>query len=999
MLHPTLEQILLKFRTYRVALNGDISKMYREILLAPADQHYHRFLWRETPELEIKDYCMKRVTFGVASSPYAAVRTLQQASSDFGADFPLAQKHICGSFYVDDLLGGADTEEEALELYQQIATILSKAGFTLRKIRSSSSWLLNQISSELVESTHCKELIDCYSAAYEKALGVVWRSNKDVMGTDVGKPYSYVPTKRGILSDVAKTFDVMGWITLVILPMKLMIQELWKSKRGWDDPVSEEQAIRHKTWRDELSQLLSITIPRCYFEKEPSKDVCLHVFCDASMTAYGAVAYLRSTYENGTPTCRLVMAKSKVAPLATRTLPQLELCAAVLLTQVVENVRKAIKIPIDKVTAWGDSTVVLCWLTKSTCDYETFVANRLTTVTSCVPASHWHHVPTTENPADCASRGITAEELKTHSLWWNGPPWLSDEPITMPRQPLEEELEKQKDEHMNASIAKASCLAVCSAPPPWLVTRTMSFRTLAHVAAWMKRAMHNFKAPLRHQPLNKDKLLTVEEVKEATLFLLKRAQLRSYNTEVNGLTAHPPQPIPETNKLINLKPFLDEKGLIRIGGRLKKSQLPYSQKHPILLSVKDPLTRVIFHSKHISMSHCGPTLLLSSVGTEYFVTGAKRLAQNICQTCVVCKKIAATAEQQLMGDLPAERITESQGFHTVGIDYAGPFPLKTSKLRRAPKIDSYLAIFVCFATKGVHIEVVTGLTTTAFLDAMKRFVGRRSLPKHIYSDNGSNFKGAKRDLEELYQWMETTDMSNCLRSYFLDNRTTWHTIPERAPHFGGLWESAVKSTKCHLKRVIGEQSLTYEEMNTVVIQIEACLNSRPLLEQHSHNTDGVQPITPAHLLIGKPLKAYPEAEVDHKITCRGRWIMCQEIVQSFWRRWSQEYLIQLQRRNKWIKTQPNLIVGDLVLMKDSSYFSTHWGLAKVCKTYPGEDGLVRAVDVTVCRVTLPDEKGNKKISPNQMKVKKTTLRRPVTKLALLLRNEVNPSLGGECSGT
>ena len=563
----------------------------------------------------------------------------------------------------------------------------------------------------------------------------------------------------------------------------------------------------------------------------------------------------------------------------------------------------------------------------------------------------------------------------------------------MPRQPLEEELESLKK-----SIISASCNVVTRAPSEWLVTRTMSFRKLTHVAAWLKRAIYNFSAPLRHQPLNRDTLLSVEEVAAATVILLKRAQMRSYTSEISGLLSVPPQPISETNKLIHLRPFMDAKGLLRIGGRLKNSNLHYNQKHPILLSASDPLTRVIFLSKHISMIHCGTTLLLSSVGTEYFVTGAKRLAQDVCQSCITCKKISATAEQQLMGDLPAERVTESPGFHTVGLDYAGPFPLKTSKLRNAPKVDGYLVIFVCFASKGVHIEVVTGLTTEAFLAAMKRFVGRRGLPRHVYSDNGSNFKGAKRDLEKLYKWMENSDMTTCMRSLFLDQKTTWHTIPERAPHFGGLWEAAVKSTKHHLKRVMGEQSLTFEEMTTVVIQIEACLNSRPLLEQTSHSTDGIQPITPAHLLIGKAMKAYPEAELDPKTTCRGRWVLCQSIVQAFWSRWSQEHLRLLQRRNKWTKTQPNLAEGDLVLMKDSSSFSTHWGIARVPQVFPGTDGLVRTVEVKVCKAVLPTKTGKKPITQQQMKIKTSILRRPVTKLALLIRNERDLPLGGGCSG-
>ena len=994
MLHPSLEQILLKFRTYRVALNGDISKMYREILLAPADQQFHRFLWRAHPDQEIRDHCMLRVTFGVASSPYVAVRTLQQACTDFGEGYPLAQYHIYHSFYVDDLLGGANSEQEALEVYNQVHHVLSKGGFTLRKIRSSSPWVLSQISPSLVEPVPSKELVDCHSAAYPKALGLAWGSHQDQMATDVNKPYTYVPTKRGILSDISKTFDVMGWITPVILPMKLMMRELWKSRKDWDEAIDIEQAAKHETWREELSQLEDVALQRCYFTAEPSQFVQIHAFCDASESAFGAVVYVRSVYEHGPPTCRLAFAKSRVAPVATRTLPQLELCGAVLLTQIVQPVCKALDIPLSEVMAWGDSTVVLCWLQRYPSNYETFVANRITSVTSCIASEQWHHVPSTENPADCASRGISAADLHEHQLWWSGPSWLSQEPFDMPRQPLEEELRVQESKHLKKKIIEASCSLVSTAPSEWLVRTTMSWRTLTHVAAWLRRACYNFAAPLRHQPLNRDASLTVEEVKGATIVLLKRAQLRSYQAEVKGLTATPPQPISKGNGLLPLSPFLDSSGLIRIGGRLKNSELPYNQKYPILLSRTDPLTRVIFLSTHLSMSHCGPTLLLSSVGTEYYVSGAKRIAQSVCQSCVTCIKASAQVQHQLMGDLPADRVSENPGFHTVGIDYAGPYLLKTSCLRTSPKVKGYLAIFVCFATKGVHIEVVTTQNTPAFLAAMKRFVGRRGLPKHVYSDNGGCFKSAKRQLNEFYKWMENSETTQQVKAFFLDQQTTWHHIPERAPHFGGLWESAVKSAKHHLKRVIGEQSLTYEEMATVIIQIEACLNSRPLWEQNCHSIDGIQPLTPAHLLIGKALKAYPEAELDPRTTCRGRWIMCQTIIQSFWKRWSNEYLTSLQRKNKWTLPQPNLCVGDVVLMRDASKFVTHWGLARVVKVYPGDDGLVRAVDIITCKVILPET--GKRLPISQRKMKTTTLRRPVAKLALLIRNERVLPLRGGC---
>ena len=214
------------------------------------------------PQNKLQEHCMQRVTFGVASSPFLAVQTLQQSAKDFGEAHPEAQHQIKSHFYVDDLLGGAETETEAVELYQQLTKILSQAGFTSRKFKSNSAAVLDQIPEELRDPSASKELVDVHSPLYAKALGVSWDASKDVMSTDVGKDYNYVATKRGILSDISKTFDVLGWITPVILPMKIMIREMWMREIDWDSPIPAELKAKHEEWREELSQLSAMTFAK-----------------------------------------------------------------------------------------------------------------------------------------------------------------------------------------------------------------------------------------------------------------------------------------------------------------------------------------------------------------------------------------------------------------------------------------------------------------------------------------------------------------------------------------------------------------------------------------------------------------------------------------------------------------------------------------------------------------------------------------------------------------
>ena len=256
-----------------MALTGDISKMYRKVLLAEPDRHLHRFLWRAHPTEEICDYQMNRVTFGVASSPHLAVRTLQQTALDHGSSSPNASSHIAESFYVDDLLAGANSPGEAIQLHVELRSILAKGGFNLRKWRSSSQEVLDHIDLALLESMPTLDLVDRHSTSYPKALGVEWESRQDTMSTSINLPDSYASTKQGIVSDVARTFDILGWLAPTILPMKILYQQLWEEKLGWDDPVPPVYLAKHQAWRAQLSTLTEVDLPRCYFAPEPTLSI------------------------------------------------------------------------------------------------------------------------------------------------------------------------------------------------------------------------------------------------------------------------------------------------------------------------------------------------------------------------------------------------------------------------------------------------------------------------------------------------------------------------------------------------------------------------------------------------------------------------------------------------------------------------------------------------------------------------------------------------------
>ena len=286
------------------------------------------------------------------------------------------------------------------------------------------------------------------------------------------------------------------------------------------------------------------------------------------------------------------------------------------------------------------------------------------------------------------------------------------------------------------------------------------------------------------------------------------------------------------------------------------------------------------------------------------------------------------------------------------------------------------------------MEPASDQTTGTFLATLKRFISRRNKPRDLYSDNGSNFIGAKNELEKLYTLLGTDDLPPEIQTYLVDHRMIWHMIPARAPHFGGLWEAAVKSAKFHLKRVIGSQVLSFEEMLTITCQIEACLNSRPLGAQHCQNPEGIEPLTPGHFLTGAKITMYPETETSPQMSLMKRWTLCQQIVQEFWTRWSAEYLQQLQAAQKWNHASPNLETGDIVLMKDANKFQTNWGLAQVTEVFPGEDGKVRAVEILTKKVAVPGPEIRRTLTVSSYKIKTVTLRRPVTRLVLIPKKKM-----------
>ena len=942
MVGPTIQDNLFsiysRFRSFPYAFTADIEKMYRQINISSEDLMYQKILWRKNPNEPLKSYNLKTVTYGTASAPFLAIRVLAQLSQDEYHSHPMAATVLARDFYVDDLASGAATFDEAAALRDELIQLVQKGGFTLRK------WASNdpRLTRDLLERSE-NDFMSLHSSETIKTLGLYWNSAEDkiiykITENAENSENSRSPlTKRKVLAKIARLFDPLGLLGPTVVYAKMIIQVLWKLQLMWDEPIPQEAQSLWLEFKEQLPLLNTIKFDRCIVALN-AVEIQLHGFADASEKGYGACIYLRSTDEHGKHHVVLVGSKSRVAPIQTVTLPRLELCAAGLLSQFFAAVVQSLQhLNIRRAIFWSDSTISLHWIKTSPHLLKTFVSNRVAQIQELTQPHEWKHVPTEENPADFASRGQLPRDFVTNNLWKQGPDWLSQDEGTWPQMPI-----KPVDipEMRNVQFPQMSMKVTLEEAD--FFQGFNSFNRLTRVIAYCRRFRHNANP---NNPFKFNGPLSEAELKMARDCIIKRAQGTAFATEIRCLSSN--HNVDKGSKLVHLNPFLDE-GILKVGGRLTHSDLSYDEKHPILLPRNHSITRMIIVDAHLMLKHAGTQATLYTVRGRYWPIDGRNTVRRIIFNCVTCFKAKPRGATYQMGNLPANRLEYSRPFLNVGVDFCGPLYIKERRYRNVKKIKSYVAVFICLATKAVHLELVSDLSSITFIGCLKRFISRRGNVETISSDNGKNFVGASRELRDLYDTALSGTQSHVLRNYLQRQGIRWNFIPPLSPHFGGLWEAAVKSFKYHLVRTVGHAVLTYEQLETCVVEIEAILNSRPISPMSSDPND-LRPLTPGHFLIGGPLMSFPQENLQGVKTARlSLWQHAQQMRQHFWCRWHKEYINELNVRSKWTSTSPSIKVGTLAILKDSNLTDTSpmlWNMCRVIETHPGPDGVVRVVTV------------------------------------------------------
>lgn len=826
------------------------------------------------------------------------------------------------NFYVDNYLDSFDREEDAIEHAKKMTLMLKNKGFRLNQWLSSSREVLNVMPA--TERAYSKLDIDLDRLPTERTLGMYWVCEVDVFKFTFKLP-TQVKTKREMFSASASIFDPLGCICPAVLPVKILMQDIRRRGISWNDLLSMDILLEWNKWCKDLVNATELRVPRCFrpagFAAEGS-EVQLYVFSDASKDGYGAVAYLRYARE-GRIHVAFVMGKSRVAPVRQQTIPKLELNGAWTAVELARTVVRELDITISRKYFWTDSTTVLRWVNSYRSRLEEFVANRVTHILNHSEPEEWNHVPGTQNPADDCSREVQATQLTPSHRWFAGPLFLSQPEDKWPDQSTwRGEVSNEVATEVNALTQKNPCVIEA------LMAEATSLDALKLKVAQLSMEEEVPARPPGSKPSNVDFQSAMDKCIRAT-------QKHCFKEDVDTLSKL--KPLAKQSRLKSLNPYLDEKGIIRVGGRLEHAELQEETRFPAVIPHNHPLADLIILDAHKTVRHGGKVRTLSETRGRYWITRGLATVGKIIRRCVDCKKESAKEMPPFMAPLPRHRLQPHlPPFTNVGIDYFGPLEVVVG--RRHEKL--YGALFTCLVTRAIHLEMPHSLTADSFIAAFRRFANRRGMPAVVYSDNGTNLVAGEKEMREAIQ-----QLNAYAEESFQLKGVEWHFSPPSAPHFGGAWERLVKSSKAAFKYVLQNLSVTDEILYTAFTEVEALLNGRPLTHVSVDPKDPV-PFTPNHFLMGCPFPNLPIAVIspNERLTSKS-WRRAQQIVDHFWRRWLREYVPALIERKKWTEKGRGLLVGDLVLVVDKKSARGTWPVGRITKVMPGKDGIVRTAVV------------------------------------------------------
>ena len=946
---PHVASLVCGFRFSPIAILADIEKAFLQISIPPGDRDVLRILWVNDPkkiDQKMIVYRYTRLVFGLTASPAVLNSVLDFHISKLSETDPVVFSKLNGHLYVDNLVTGCNSLDEAKHLNSVTKSSFQEANFNMRQWKSNSSEFKQFVQSvngddvcdkripgSQEESIANEQLNPNLNSVNEKVLGVEWDATIDEFVFDLRRLSCndcQEPTKRTVLCTIASVYDPLGILSPIMVQAKLLFQKLCNTLH-WDESL---QGVDLQCWKDWISKISSVNlrIPRrIHVSDDETVKIQLHGFSDASAVAYAAVIYLRITSHRSGLTFTesfLLASKSRVVPLSkTLSIPRLELLGALLLARLVNFFMPIISkhCQLQSNHLWTDSRNVLCWIHGTDKVWKVFVENRICEIRTLTQTMKWHHIAGKDNPADLPSRGMSPDKLGSCSWWWKGPRWLQFPEHQWPKSGnLEDEQPLLDLQIETKSLVTSAAAPVMTISSIISLSSYNSLRKLLRVTAYVLRFLNCVRKQRNPSPN-----LTSDEISQARKTWLVNLQSIHLFSELRQLQKKGPA----TSRVRNLRLFVDNEGLLRSRGRTSSTSLPDVCDDPILLPPVESFEKLVILDAHDVVCHGGISATLAKVRDEFWLLKGRQKVKKVLNRCVSCKRVQglpyASPQQP---NIPDFRLSTNRAFATVGIDYCGPLYVSIRKGEENCK--AYIILFTCAATRALHLEVVTNLTTRSFLLALKRFVSRRGIP-NVVSDNASTFKSAAAIINR-----------DQVQSFASQRMIKWEFITQYAPWRGGFYERLIKDVKLSLKKVLNKQHLTLEELTTVSCEIEGALNSRPLTYVGEEN---VEVLTPSHFLVlqrltkpGNGQNCALEGALPNIKLVRAR-------VNAFWDMWKKDYVASLRERslsgvntNRGTPEVPK--VGDVCLLTEKTP-RLQWRLARIVDLCPGRDGVVRSVIV------------------------------------------------------
>lgn len=932
---------LFRIRQYSIGVSGDHRDMFTQIRISEADQQCQRFLWRDLDtSREPQVYIHQAMLFGSKASPFSAQIVKNSHAKKYANVHPEAVDALINGTFVDDYADSRKTVEEAARVTNAAIDIMSKISLDLVNFQSNSTALLKQLPRSNVKP----EFVDLDLQRNQpdnvvKILGLNWDTNQDLLLYRMQESLLHPAiingdksTKRQLLSAIMRIFDPLGQISHFTIQGRILLQDAWRSKISWDEHLPEPIRRRLAEWAQLLvDQVTKLRFQRCYTEHDPDEaTIDLHIFTDASENAMGATAYFRIRSRNDVKVTQ-VMAKSKAMPLRGLSVPQGELVAAVMGARLAKTVSELHTYLIQNVTFWTDSKCVLAQL-KTERKLKTFFAVRVNEILENTSIRQWRYVPSALNPADYATKWH-ADSLSQHNIWFDGPTFLKEPENCWPTQtfPNEEELV------VATSIAQTTTheipvfpLLKCMKPSivgKWTrLVKVLAFRISFILIKFMRRP-------------KPESFIDPVTIKKAENYIFASIQADAFKHDYLQLKTH--LNVEKNSKLYKLSPFLDEAGVIRLQSRLQMSPLTYSARNPAILPTNHPWVELLIKHFHDLHDHSGEEQIITSIRTKAWILNIRTAVRRVAKDCQECKNRRAKPNVPRMADLPICRVNiPSYPFEHTGTDVFGPIELSTG---RKGTVKRWVIIFVCMTYRAVHLEMLYDMTADEVLQALEEFQATRGRPKHMYSDQGTNFKGAYHLLHNDLRRLRHQVGETAAAKYDI----AWHFNPPYSPHFGGVWERLIKSIKSGLnfsKTV--KRRPTERIFRRALKAVEGRMNARPLTTTPI-DPDNPIPLTPNQLILGHSNEyGSPHVVERGEENSLFGYRRVKYLQQLMFQRWLREYLPVIMKRGKWFERQQEpLKSGDIALVVDRNSDRDNWHMVEVERTFPGNDGEVRVVEI------------------------------------------------------